>query len=88
VGVVLSVLLVFCGAWVVDVVFWWCICGGLCGEAGQETECFFWDGGPMKGLLRGKMGGSGRACARCLHLRIEIWGTRFCGWFRLGGWLI
>ena len=25
-----------------------------------------------------EMGGSGRASARCPHLRIEIWGTRIC----------
>jgi hypothetical protein len=38
------------------------------------------EGGEVGGALsRVEMGGSGRAFARCPHLRIEIWGTRFCG---------
>ena len=38
------------------------------------------EGGELGGSLGWvEMGGSGRAFARCPHLRIEIWGTRICG---------
>jgi hypothetical protein len=37
------------------------------------------EGGELGGAVGGfEMGGSGRANARCPHLRIEMWGTRIC----------
>jgi hypothetical protein len=35
------------------------------------------EGGEFGGS--GEMGGSGRAFARCPHIRIDVWGTRFRG---------
>jgi hypothetical protein len=31
---------IFAGFLGVDVVIWWCSCGGLCGEGGQEDGAF------------------------------------------------
>ena len=40
------------------------------------------EGGELGWAFGGvEMGGSGRACARGPHIRIDVWGTRICGGF-------
>jgi hypothetical protein len=40
----------------------------------------FDSGHQSPGLLSAGLGKTVRALRECPHLKIEIWGTRFCGW--------